>query len=58
VDFKELYGGNSEKTRKKYADEQLEPLINEIRELKLLKDDDRRWIDYYRNKMRVFGEEL
>lgn len=44
VDFKALYGGNSEKTRKKYVDEQLSELLIEKERLKLFKEDDNRRI--------------
>ena len=44
VDFKALYGGNSEKTRKKYVDEQLSELLMEKERLKLFKEDDNRRI--------------
>ena len=44
VDFKALYGGNSEKTRKKYVDEQLSELVMERERLKLFKEDDSRRI--------------
>ena len=44
VDFKALYGGNSEKTRKKYVDEQLSELPMEKERLKLFKEDDNRRI--------------
>lgn len=44
VDFKALYGGNTEKTRKKYVDEQLAELMMEKERLKLFKEDDNRRI--------------
>jgi len=44
VDFKALYGGNTDKTRKKYVDEQLSELILEKERLKLFKEDDNRRI--------------
>lgn len=46
VDFKKLYGGNSEKTRKKYVDEQLADLVMEKQKLKLFKEDDGRRISF------------
>lgn len=46
VDFKAIYGGNTEKTRKKYVDEQLYKLLNEKEELKLEKEDLNRRISY------------
>ena len=46
VDFKALYGGNTEKTRKKYVDDQLSELLLEKERLKLFKDDDNRRIPY------------
>jgi len=46
VDFKALYGGNTDKTRKKYVDDQLRDLIMEKERLKLFKDDDNRRISF------------
>ena len=46
VDFKALYGGNTEKTRKKYVDDQLIDLLLEKEKLKLFKEDDNRRISY------------
>lgn len=46
VDFKAIYGGNTEKTRKKYVDEQLAHIVIEKENLKLFKDDDIRRIEY------------
>lgn len=46
VDFKALYGGNTEKTRKKYVDEQLSSLISEKERLKLFKEDDGRRVSF------------
>jgi len=46
VDFKALYGGNTEKTRKKYVDEQLSDLILEKERLKLFKEDDNRRLGF------------
>lgn len=46
VDFKALYGGNTDKTRKRYVDEQLSELIMEKDRLKLFKDDDNRRISF------------
>ena len=46
VDFKALYGGNTDKTRKKYVDDQLIDLILEKEKLKLFKEDDNRRISY------------
>ena len=46
VDFKAMYGGNTEKTRKKYVDEQLSELIMEKERLKLFKEDDLRRIGF------------
>ena len=46
VDFKAIYGGNSEKTRRQYVDEQLSDLVIEKQELKLLKEDDLRRIEF------------
>ena len=46
VDFKKIYGGNTEKTRKKYVDEQLSDLIDEKKLLKSLQADDLRRIEF------------
>lgn len=46
VDFKALYGGNNEKTRKQYVDEQLSDLLDEKKELELSNADDNRKISY------------
>ena len=46
VDFKALYGGNTEKTRRKYVDEQLSSLISEKERLKLFKEDDGRRVSF------------
>lgn len=46
VDFKALYGGNTDKTRKKYVDDQLIDLLLEKEKLKLFKEDDNRRISY------------
>ena len=46
VDFKALYGGNTEKTRKKYVDEQLSELILEKEKLELFKSDDIRRVEF------------
>ena len=46
VDFKAIYGGNTDKTRKKYVDEQLSELLMEKERLKLFKEDDNRRISF------------
>ena len=46
VDFKALYGGNTEKTRKKYVDEQLSDILLEKERLKLFKENDNRRISF------------
>lgn len=46
VDFKALYGGNTEKTRKKYVDDQLSELLMEKERLKLFKEDDNRRLGF------------
>ena len=46
VDFKALYGGNTDKTRKKYVDDQLSELLMEKERLKLFKDDDNRRLGF------------
>ena len=59
IDFKKIYGGNTEKTRKKYVDEQLSDLINEKKELKALQSDDIRRIEFLKRliqmKLKVIG---
>lgn len=45
-DFKAHYGGNTEKTRKQYCDEQLAELLDEKKELKFCKEDDLRRIEF------------
>lgn len=59
VDFKKIYGGNTEKTRKQYVDEQLADLINEKKELKALQSDDLRRIEFLKKlismKLKVLG---
>ena len=44
--IKEKYGGNNDKTRKKYIEEQLSELIDEKQELKLQKEEDNRRISF------------
>lgn len=44
--IKEKYGGNNDKTRKKYVEEQLSELIDEKQELKLQKEEDNRRISF------------
>lgn len=46
IDFKKIYGGNTEKTRKQYVDEQLSDLIDEKNELKAIQSDDLRRIEF------------
>lgn len=46
VDFKKIYGGNTDKTRKRYVDEQLSDLIDEKKLLKSLQADDLRRIEF------------
>ena len=46
VDFKKIYGGNTERTRKQYVDEQLSDLIDEKKLLKSLQADDLRRIEF------------
>lgn len=46
VDFKKIYGGNTEKTRKQYVDEQLSDLIEEKKMLKSYQADDLRRIEF------------
>lgn len=46
IDFKKLYGGNNEKTRKQYVDEQLKTIVIEKTELKIQKEDDLRRIEF------------
>ena len=59
VDFKKIYGGNTEKTRKQYVDEQLSDLIAEKKELKALQSDDLRRIEFLKRliqmKLKVIG---
>lgn len=44
--IKEKYGGNNDKTRKKYVEETLKELTDEKQELKLQKDEDNRRISF------------
>ena len=44
--IKEKYGGNNDKTRKKYVEEQLSDLTDEKQELKLQKEEDNRRISF------------
>lgn len=44
--IKEKYGGNNDKTRKKYVEEQLSDLLDEKKELELRNADDNRKISY------------
>ena len=46
VDFKKIYGGNTEKTRKQYVDEQLSDLLDEKKMLKAYQSDDNRKLDF------------
>lgn len=46
IDFKKIYGGNTEKTRKQYVDEQLSDLIEEKKLLKSHQSDDLRRIEF------------
>ena len=46
VDFKKIYGGNTEKTRKQYVDEQLSDLLDEKKCLKAYQSDDLRRIEF------------
>jgi len=59
VDFKALYGGNTEKTRRQYVDEQLADLLNEKKELKALQSDDLRRVEYLKRlidmKVKLIG---
>lgn len=59
IDFKKIYGGNTEKTRKQYVDEQLSDLIAEKKELKALQSDDLRRIEFLKKliamKLKVLG---
>lgn len=58
-DFKGNYGGNTEKTRKQYVDEQLADLLNEKKELKALQSDDLRRIEFLKRmidmKIKLIG---
>ena len=58
-DFKGVYGGNTEKTRKQYVDEQLSDLLNEKKELKALQSDDLRRIEFLKRiidmKIKLIG---
>lgn len=58
VDFKAIYGGNTEKTRKQYVDEQLSDLLVEKNELEFLKADDIRRIDFLRHLIKMKTELL
>lgn len=44
--IKEKFGGNNDKTRKKYVEEHLSKLLEEKQELKLQKEEDNRRISY------------
>ena len=59
IDFKKIYGGNTEKTRKQYVDEQLSDLIAEKKELKALQSDDIRRIEFLKRliemKLKIIG---
>lgn len=44
--IKEKYGGNNDKTRKKYVEEELSDLTDEKQELKLQKEEDNRRISF------------
>ena len=46
IDFKKIYGGNNEKTRKQYVDEQLSDILDEKKMLKAYQTDDLRRIDF------------
>lgn len=46
IDFKKIYGGNTEKTRKQYVDEQLSDIVEEKKMLKLNQSDDLRRIEF------------
>lgn len=58
-DFKGVYGGNTEKTRKQYVDEQLSDLLDEKKELKALQSDDLRRIEFLKRmidmKIKLIG---
>ena len=45
-DFKAVYGGNTEKTRRQYVDDSLHDLLSEKAELKHLQADDLRRIEF------------
>lgn len=51
VDFKAIYGENTEKTRKQYVDEQLAPLLDEKKELEFLKANDLKRIEFIKKFM-------
>ena len=55
VDFKAIYGGNTEKTRKQYVDEQLKSLLDEKKDLEFEKSDGLRRIDYIKSLMKMQG---
>ena len=61
IDIKAIYGGNNDKTRKKYIDEQLSELLEEKEELKFLKENDNRRISYLKKiidlKMEIMENE-
>lgn len=56
VDFKAIYGGNTEKTRKQYVDEQLADLLNKKEELELQKSDDNRRISFIKKMITLHLE--
>ena len=64
VDFKKLYGGNNQQTRKQYVDEQLSDLIDEKNELKYYQSDDLKRIEFlkrlieYKTKMLDYKEPI
>ncbi len=53
VDFKKIYGGNTEKTRKQYVDEQLADIIEEKNLLKSHQADDLRRIEFLKQLIRM-----
>lgn len=53
VDFKKIYGGNTEKTRKQYVDEQLADIIDEKNLLKSHQSDDFRRIDFLKHLIQM-----
>lgn len=61
IDIKAMYGGNNDKTRKRYVDEQLTELLEEKEELEFLKADDNRRISYLKKiitmKIEMMGNE-